>query len=173
MTMLRLCAALAAVAQSSPGRPTTNVPRHQWQLAEVPWLAALQDGAVLSELQSLADRDLAGDGDLFAADFGPNSDLTEQHGGWTALPLLNKGILSVRGCAAAPLTCATLRGLSAHLAPRSTGAAAQEVGVRLLKLAVGASIRPHVGPGGRLVAHLGLRVPPAGASLTLAGETLA
>eukprot|EP01052_Picozoa_sp_SAG31_P055457 SAG31_NODE_15321_length_760_cov_1.627837_1_plen_98_part_10 len=67
-----------------------------WQLDEVPWLAALQDQGVVAELQALADKDLAAAGDgataaLFAANFGPNSNLTQQDGGWTALPLLNKG----------------------------------------------------------------------------------
>ena len=58
--------------------------------------------------------------------------------------------------------------LTPHLTPR-LGAA--EVGVRLLKLDANATIRPHIGPGGRLVAHLGLRVPSTGAALTVAGET--
>ena len=48
------------------------------------------------------------------------------------------------GCRAAPRTCAALGAMAAPLAPRP-GAA--EVGVRLLKLAAGAKLRPHVGPG--------------------------
>jgi hypothetical protein len=46
----------------------------------------------------------------------------------------------------------------------------EEVGVRLLKLDAGASLETHVGPGGRLVAHLGVLVPD-GAVLRLGDET--
>ena len=164
-----LFALLGSVSATLLGSAGGAAPRRFRSLGEVPWLAALQEKAVLTELQALADRDLNGkpESETFAADFGPNSDLAQQPGGWTALPLLNKGRLDAAGCAAAPLTCAALSGLAAHLAPRDGG---DEVGVRVLKLAAGATLRPHVGPGGRLVAHLGLRVPPAGAALTVAGE---
>ena len=74
--------------------------------AEVSWLGELQEQGVLAELQGLADRDLS-DGlnghPQFVADFGPNGNLTEQAGGWTAIVLQNKGELSAEGCRAAPL----------------------------------------------------------------------
>ena len=107
--------------------------------ADVPWLAALQEPSVLAELQALADHDLSKPGDSqFVADFGPNGDLTQQAGGWTALPLMNKGCLASDGCLAAPRTCAALASLATHLAPTPS---APEVGVRILKLEVGATIR--------------------------------
>eukprot|EP01052_Picozoa_sp_SAG31_P046835 SAG31_NODE_9118_length_1330_cov_1.917141_2_plen_277_part_01 len=43
--------------------------------------------------------------------------------------------------------------------------------MRVLKLAPGGRLQPHRGPGGRLVAHLGIKVPPE-AFLTVAGQTL-
>ena len=139
---------------------------------DLTWLASLEDPAVVGELQALADRDLAAldsegaTAESFVANFGPNSDLTLHPGDWTALVLQNKGRLDPAGCAAAPLTCAALSHLAHYLTPHR----GEEVGVRLLKLGVNATIRPHVGPGGRLVAHLGVRVPPTGAFLTVAGE---
>eukprot|EP01044_Picomonas_judraskeda_P026014 COSAG03_NODE_7750_length_877_cov_0.994859_1_plen_264_part_10 len=143
--------------------------------SDLTWLASLEDPAVVGELQALADRDLAAldsegaTAESFVANFGPNSDLTLHPGDWTALVLQNKGRLDPAGCAAAPLTCAALSHLAHHLTPHR----GEEVGVRLLKLGVNATIRPHVGPGGRLVAHLGVRVPPTGAFLTVAGERVA
>ena len=124
---------------------------------------------MLAELQAIADHDLAAgpsSDSQFVDNFGPNGDLAKAAGGWTALPLMNKGALSSEGCMAAPRTCSALRRLATHLKPTRS---APEVGVRVLKLDVNATIRPHVGPGGRLVAHLGLRVP-IGATLTVAGE---
>lgn len=120
---------------------------------------------VLDELQAIADADLDGHQrqSQFTAHFGPNSDLAYREHGWSAVALMNKGELLPEGCDAAPITCAVLGRLHTHLAPR---AGAEQVGVRLLKLEAGAALRAHVGPGGRLVAHLGLRVP-TGAALTV------
>jgi hypothetical protein len=48
---------------------------------------------------------------------------------------------------------------------------APNVGCRVVRLAPGATLRPHRRPGGRLVAHLGIRVPQAGgATLTVERE---
>lgn len=146
--------------------------KHDWR-GNFPWLVALTHGPVVRELQALADEDMlqsssaAGGGKRFAEGFSPNSNLVTvgAHGGWTAVPLMNKGALLVDGCAALPQTCAALASIAGHLAPRR--GQAEEVGVRLLKLAPGASLRPHVGPGGRLVAHLGVRVPAQGAQLLI------
>lgn len=125
---------------------------------------------MVNELQGIADVDRnASVGTLFAAGFGPNSDLANNPVGWTAVAFMNKGVLNHGGCTAAPKTCAVLGRLGQHLAPRAN---AEQVGVRLLKLAAGTTLRPHIGPGGRLVAHLGIRVPPSGSSLTVAGETV-
>jgi hypothetical protein len=186
--MVVLVLAMLMWALCSSGQPTAAFPavadtttRRFWAAADadVAWLAALQEPAVLAELQALADHDLGNNSTTtnttnhhtappqFVANFGPNGDLAGQAGGWTALPLLNKGALSLEGCLAAPRTCATLGRLATQLAPTPS---APEVGARVLKLDAGATIRPHVGPGGRLVAHLGLRVPPTGAALTVAGE---
>jgi hypothetical protein len=41
---------------------------------------------------------------------------------WSALPLMNKGILLPNGCAAAPQTCEALRELEPFLAPRAPAA---------------------------------------------------
>jgi hypothetical protein len=172
-----MCVATAVLflagVYSGASTPSLSSNKPRWELSKVPWLGALQAPAVLTELQALADTDLrAKEGDTptaFATEFGPNSGLSANPDGWSALGLLNKGALDPAGCAAAPLTCTVLQGLGKHLAPR---VGAEEVGVRLLKLAAGASLRPHTGPGGRLVAHLGLRVPEHGATLTVAGEEI-
>lgn len=174
--MVRLAAALCLSLTAAAAADHDQV-RRFWAASDprVSWLSALSEPAVLHELQALADRDMlvsggGSGGSAFRADFGPNSDLAGVAGGWTALELLNKGAPSAAGCRAAPHTCAVLDRLAGHLVPRP---GAEQVGVRLLKLEAGATIRPHVGPGGRLVAHLGLRVPPAGAAaLTVAGERM-
>ena len=109
----------------------------------------------------------------FEPDFGPSSSLAEPAGAgtWSGLTLMNKGLMQQRGCHVAPLTCGVLERLRPHLAPRLSAPLGSEVGARLLKLAPRGRLRAHRGPGGRLVAHLGLRIPE-GASMTLAGREL-
>lgn len=124
------------------------------------WLHALEAPAIAQELRQLANDDeaAAAGASPFAAQFGPNTDLAGGARGedWQALPLMNKGHMLPGGCAVAPVTCAALSRLRAHLQPRP---GSSEVGVRLLKLAPGGRLRPHRGPGGRLVAHLGVKIP--------------
>ena len=138
---------------------------------QLAWLRVLEAPAVLAELQSVAraDAEAPATDNFFTRKFSASWDLATKAQDWQALPLSNKGSADDMGCAIAPITCGVLRELHPHLVPR--GPAASEVGVRLLKLAGGASLRSHVGPGGRLVAHLGVSVPPS-ASLTVDGEEL-
>ena len=136
-----------------------------WSVSQLPWLDALQDEDVVAELAALAEADEGSGGHLFHPNHDPSA--ISAAADWLAVPLLNKGRLQPEGCAAAERTCAVLARLHAHLDPRPH---AQEVGVRILKLQPGARLRPHHGPGGRLVAHLGIRVPETGASLTVAGK---
>ena len=142
----------------------------KWQIDAVPWLSKLQAPAVLAELAALATTENK-------ALFRPNWDPTaleinnRSDRDWLALALLNKGRLQPSGCRVAPETCRVLSRLTHHLQPRPPAAA--EVGVRIVALQPGARLRAHHGPGGRLVAHLGILIPPTGASLTLAGEQLA
>ena len=164
-----LCSCSQAVGSPSRQRFYSLVARDP----DISWLERLQEPSMLAELQELADRDMARDNFNFAggrlrfeSSFGPNSDLAERPGDWTALVLLNKGRFNTAGCKAAPRTCAVLKDIAAHLNPSRD----EEVGVRLLKLRAGATLRPHLGPGGRLVAHLGVRVPRTGAALTVAGQ---
>jgi hypothetical protein len=134
VTLVCLCASTQAVDAEQQNKP-------RWALTEVPWLASLQAAPVVAELQALADADLHADATetpRFRSSFGPNADLAGATGGWSALVLMNKARLDDAGCRAAPLTCAALTGMVAHLAPRP-GAA--EVGVRLLKLAAVAAGR--------------------------------
>jgi hypothetical protein len=142
----------------------------QWQPEAVPWLSKLQAPPVLAELAALATID---NETLFRPNWDPTSIeiQTEDRSDWLALALLNKGRLQPSGCHVAPETCAVLAGLAHYLQPRPPAAA--EVGVRILALQPGARLRPHHGPGGRLVAHLGIRIPQTGASLTLDGKQLA
>ena len=144
------------------------------QLVEAPaWLRELEAPAIVQELRTLADSDEASTHQpaAFAAHFGPNTHLAGpgQADDWQALPLMNKGHLLQAGCSKAPTTCAALSRMQGHLQPRGTNSS--EVGVRILKLAPGGSLRPHRGPGGRLVAHLGIKIP-ARSSLTVAGQTV-
>ena len=87
-------------------------------------------------------------------------------------PQLNKGVLDIvdkQGCVAFPHTCAALDRLVAGgiLSPTRES---PQVGARLLRLAPGAVLRPHHGPGGRFVAHLGVSIPDAGARLVVGSE---
>lgn len=140
---------------------------------EVPWLRALEMPEVASELGTLATVDEAAlqpHETIFRPNWDPTHILSAGGvDGWSALPLMNKGQLLSAGCSHAPLTCSVLESLHPFLDPESP--AATEVGVRLLKLRPGAVLRPHHGPGGRLVAHLGVRTPP-GATMTLANQTV-
>jgi hypothetical protein len=146
-----LCCTFCAVALPTGAPEQAGGP--QFSLADVPWLSPLQGQQVVAELQALVDEDIRGGytrgSSHFKPDFGPNSNLTTT-GGWAALSLLNRGRLSTSGCRAAPLTCAALGGMLAYLTPRS---GQDEVGARLLKLDAGATLRPHVGPGGRRKYH--------------------
>lgn len=145
---------------------------------ELQWLLALQnDPAVISELAALAQEDEVSsnsslpasvDPGAFAVNHDPSHISRAGAEDWSALPLMNKGNLLPNGCGAAPKTCKVLDKLKPFLVPRPP--ASTEVGVRLLKLNAGAKLRNHYGPGGRLVAHLGIRVPD-GATMTLAGDT--
>jgi hypothetical protein len=147
----------------------------RWSVDEVPWLRSLGVPEVASELGALAAADDVAQ-EPQEAIFRPNWDPTHilsdggvDGSGWSALPLMNRGQLLAAGCSHAPVTCSTLENLSPFLDPRPP--VATEVGVRLLKLRPGAMLRPHHGPGGRLVAHLGVKVPP-GATMSLANETV-
>ena len=138
------------------------------------WLRELEAPAITRELRQLADDDEAaaasaspGGAGPFTTRFGPNTDLSAADD-WQALPLMNKGHLLPAGCSQAPITCAALSQLQGHLQPH---AGSSEVGVRVLKLAPGGSLRPHRGPGGRLVAHLGIKIPPS-SFLSVAGHQL-
>ena len=135
------------------------------------WLRELEAPAIVQELRRLADDDEAGaEPRLFKSQFGPNTHLTGpgRADDWQALPLMNKGAL-LPDCAETPATCAALSRMGGHLQPSRFSSS--EVGVRVLKLAPGASLQPHHGPGGRLVAHLGIKVPPT-STLDVAGQTL-
>ena len=149
LVTLALAALTAAAAQPGP----------VWSTAapQLSWLSALRNPGVLRELRALAEADAA---EPAASAFGPNfsnDHFTQDAGDWTAVALMNRGVLLAEGCAAAPLTCTVLTTLSPHLQPRPPHAT--EVGVRFLKLAPGAALREHRGPGGRLVAHLGVSIP--------------
>eukprot|EP01052_Picozoa_sp_SAG31_P049456 SAG31_NODE_10844_length_1091_cov_1.854839_1_plen_176_part_10 len=137
-----------------------------WSLDQLPWLRALsQNGAVASELQALADADEDA-GTVFRPNYDPtgiSTDISRNSAGeissdWQGLPLMNRGQLLPQGCSLAPVTCAALQAYAnPYLIPRPPDAT--EVGVRVLKLLPGSKLRPHHGPGGRLVAHLGVRIP--------------
>lgn len=131
---------------------------------DFPWLTELQSPEVLKELQNVADR-----GAGFAPDWQRLTSPDAAPDSWSALTLLNKGVVDDDGCERAPHTCKVLGGLEDRLKPKL---GATEVGARLLRLAAGASLRPHSGPGGRLVAHLGVLVPD-GATITVGGEARA
>ena len=134
--------------------------------ATVPWLATIAEPTIVTELQSIADNHAQ----AFVPDWQNLTSTNTPPSGWAAITLLNKGELDDTGCARAPQTCAALAALVRRgmMTPRL---GAPDVGVRLLRLAPGASLRAHRGPGGRLVAHLGVRVPPAGATITADGES--
>lgn len=148
---LALAALSAAAAAPGPAVWSTNE-------AGLSWLSALErNEGVLRELRGLAEADAAEPAtSAFAPNFS-NDHFTQDPGDWTAVALMNRGVLLADGCAAAPLTCSVLTTLSPHLQPRPPHAT--EVGVRFLKLAPGAALREHRGPGGRLVAHLGVSIP--------------
>jgi hypothetical protein len=148
-----------------------------WSVAEVPWLVALQATDVMEELGALAVADaLAPVGySAFRTKFSHDWHLAAATGsdagegeGWASLSLMNRGALLKDGCIHAPHTCGVLQKLRTHLTSNDEAA---EVGVRLLRLDAGARLRPHHGPGARLVAHLGVRVPD-GAAMVLAGEAV-
>ena len=100
------------------------------QLAEVPWLSALQAPGVTAELAALAADDGRSRQQSGGGAFSPNYDPTHiavTDEGWEALALMNKGELLKTGCTLAPITCTALEAMHPHLAPRP---AATEVGVR-------------------------------------------
>ena len=112
---------------------------------ELAWLLALQnDPTMIAELAALALADessqiiapppLNVDPGMFSANYDPSHIARAGADEWSALPLMNKGILLPNGCAAAPKTCAALGRLQPFLTPKPP--AATEVGVRLLKLQV-------------------------------------
>jgi hypothetical protein len=89
---------------------------------------------------------------------------------WRSLQLLNKGQFDGSACSLAPKTCQALTSVLPQLMPTDQ---AINVGCRLIRLSPGAALRPHRGPGGRLVAHLGVRVPQGGgADLTVGSSKL-
>ena len=163
------------------------------------WLSALTaDPGVLPELQQLADRNelqpLLREGEGGRHAFAPDWQNLALDGpaGWRSLELLNKGRFDAAACALAPTTCRALSSVLPRLMPTQR---APNVGCRLYRLAPGAALRPHRGPGGRLVschdiagiwvaffsrwqryrcgqvAHLGIRIPAeGGATLTVEGD---
>ena len=141
--------------------------RAQWPADMLPWLAMLQTETIRDELAAVVAMD-ARVGGLFQPNWDPSS-ISNRSGDWESLSLLNKGRVQRAGCEVAAETCAVLRRLGHYLKPRPPAAA--EVGVRILKLMPNAKLRPHHGPGGRLVAHLGIKIP-TGSSLTLDGDKL-
>ncbi len=169
----------ASIAFASATAQTDSPERDAliWSAREDPklqWLAPLSGAAVVAELQEVArdDRDrhattMESSG-LFEEQFSASQPTLAPAGGWSAVTLMNKGQLNPDGCTVAPRTCAALELLQRHLAPTPES---PEVGVRLLKLDGGAQLQAHHGPGGRLVAHLGVLVPPT-ASLTIGDESL-
>ena len=108
------------------------------------WVAQFSVAPILKELQALSNADT-----LFSADW---QNLATHPYDWTSITLLNKGVIDTEGCAHAPTTCALLFRLvnSGILSPTVR---ASEVGARVLRLAPGARLRPHRGPGGRFVAR--------------------
>jgi hypothetical protein len=143
-----------------------------WSVDEVPWLRALQVPVVLAELQAVASssQTMTGDNLLFRPSHQnwnlPGRSIND----WTSLSLVNKGQLDQTGCALVPETCAVLLQMMWHFSP--VKGVAEETGARLYKLAPGAVLRPHFGPGGRLVAHLGVKVPH-GSRLYVADQVVA
>ena len=170
-TLVLLLACSRTATAAALDNASAGARRPLWTLDELAFLQPLKNAQVVTELQAVALADAAAaavaPGSLFSDKFSASWTLAPD-GGWSALTLMNKGQFDAAGCAATPKTCAALALLQPCLAPTP---AAPEVGVRLLKLAGGAQLRPHHGPGGRLVAHLGVAVPPT-ASMTLAGQEL-
>jgi hypothetical protein len=126
-----------------------------WDPADpsVAWLSKLRSPAVLAELKALASGGGLGfDGSHL------DSSLVEAGGdiGWMSYPILNKGHFVAGHCNALPATCAVLAGLRAELSP--IPGVSEEVGVRINRLMPGTLLRRHKGPGGRLVAHVGIQV---------------
>ena len=151
---------------------TASVPEAVLDAQDFPWLRRLQEGAVMEELQSFVGREASQR--PFREAFSSSWTLTNRGDvdDWSAVELMNKGVLADgTHCQHLPITCDILSQLAgAELAPTRD---VQQVGVRLLRLAPGAGLRPHHGPGGRLVAHLGLRIPHGDTtSLTVAGQRL-
>ena len=129
------------------------------------WLSDLAAPAIVNELSAVSTKNARAFREDWQGLAAPGTSAHE----WSALTLLNRGRLDEQGCKLAPATCAVLGALllRGQLQPRKGTA---EVGARLLRLGPGASLRPHRGLGGRLVAHVGI-VTPAGATLTVQGET--
>jgi hypothetical protein len=149
-----------------PGPTRALEQRVRWDPDALPWLSELQTPAIQSELMAI----VSSRSDLLGPNWDPSFISSSGADYWLSLPLLNKGRLQSAGCSVAVETCAALARLSHFLMPRPP--AATEVGVRLLSLQPGAKLRPHRGPGGRLVAHLGILTPSRGATLRVAGEVL-
>ena len=171
-TLLMLCTALACASNRvGASRAGGHPPIWASEDPKLKFLSPLSAEDVVKELQGVArdDRDQAATSRsrLFEDRFSASWTLAPG-GGWSAVTLMNKGQLRTDSCTVAPRTCAALREIQPHLAPTPQS---PEVGVRLLKLDGGAQLQAHHGPGGRLVAHLGVLVPPT-ASLTVAGERL-
>ena len=144
---------LAVLALREHGR--LGVLKPIWSADEPPlhWLRMLTTPAVVAELRGVA----SGNATTFSPSFQNWNLNAHRTSDWTSLSLLNKGQLDEAGCQLAPQTCALLRTVLPQLAP--VVGIAEETGARLLRLAPGARLRPHFGPGGRLVAHLGVAVP--------------
>lgn len=159
---------LAQLALRERGRLGTLKP--VWSIDEpsLHWLRGLATPAVVAELRAVA----SGNATTFSPSVQNWNLNAHRTNDWTSLSLLNKGQLDETGCQLAPQTCALLRTVLPQLAP--VVSIAEETGARLLRLAPGARLRPHFGPGGRLVAHLGVAVPtPRGsARLHVASQVL-
>ena len=117
------------------------------------WLPALtaNNPAVLLELQALADQNelepvLRGQAGRHA--FQPDWQNLALDGpdSWRSLALLNKGRFDDEACRLTPRTCHALASVLPQLAPTER---APNVGCRVVRLAPGATLRPHRGPGGR------------------------
>ena len=146
-----------------------------WTVNEVPWLRALGVPQVLAELQAVAassstSQIATGDNMLFRPSHQNWNLPARSINDWTSLSLVNKGQLDQEGCALAPETCAVLLQMMERLSP--VAGIAEETGARMYQLAPGAVLRPHFGPAGRLVAHLGVKVPINSSLLYVADQVV-
>jgi hypothetical protein len=150
--------------------PPTSLPQPFHDAAGTPWLRRFQDPTIMAELRQFVRTE--NESQSFQPAFSASWTLpTRATDDWSAVPLASKGVLEDGHCARLPRTCGLVASLRRELGPVY---GAEHVGARLLRLAPGASLRPHRGPGGRLVGHLGIAVPEHDrTAITVGGVTRA